>query len=99
MLLGPEGPVSGGVCSERLFRVNVSVGGLSDWWLRTCCRGCWYRPYVENYTVDASINSKSFWFVVYVNHWIWLAHNAFGVVCWLVLSDSFGYFTYVISSC
>ncbi len=33
--------------------------GLVDWFLtrcrRTCCLRGWDRPYVENYTVDASI--------------------------------------------
>ena len=48
-LLGPEGPG---------LLLLFGVGGGSDSWAfvaRLCVEWGWYRSYVENYTVDASI--------------------------------------------
>ena len=53
-LLGPEGP---GLLL-RSFLFGELGGGGSDSWAfvaRLCVEWGWYRSYVENYTVDASI--------------------------------------------
>lgn len=51
-LLGPEGP---GLLRLSLFGVVSAVDRtLGPSWLALCQPG-WYRSYVENYTVDASI--------------------------------------------
>lgn len=45
-LLGPEGPGAGGCWLAGFSGLRLS--DFRVWWFR-------YRPYVENYTVDASI--------------------------------------------
>lgn len=51
-LLGPEGP-------GRPFGAVLNLWASSGF----PCGGCWwgYRPYFENYTVDASILNMTFW--------------------------------------
>ena len=69
-LLGPGGPdpVSGVASIPLLWGLGwclVWVMVLLAWGFRTCCRGSRDRPYVENYTVDASIFEALF-----VSHYV-----------------------------
>ncbi len=57
-LLGPEGP--GADCgSLGLWLVAVPLGPFPGVTVVACRGG--YRPYFENYTVDASIFHAAFW--------------------------------------
>ncbi len=85
---------------QLLGDVEFSGGcwfGLSDMRSWTCCHGFVYRPYVENYTVDASIDNKmcsifAFWggCVVCVVVYVSLESVQRFKRRWIVFHDSFG---------